>query len=157
MSNAIRAQNLLKANELGTINLLKEMKAVKGSKKTSCNLPDNVAGVSGEQLIVEEFRSVYSALYNSIDTTDQMSELKAQLNSLIGPDAVDEADLITGQIVKKAATRMKPDNSDVRGSIIMQYPAKYFIHAPVTPACHPCLKVSPELCLSVFQFACPRK
>ena len=55
MSNAIRAQKLLKASELGQINLLKEMKTVKGSKKTSCNLPDNVAGVSGEQLIVEEF------------------------------------------------------------------------------------------------------
>ena len=62
MSNAIRAQNLLKASERGTVDLLKEMKTIKGSKKSSCNLPDNVAGVSGEQLIVEEFCSVYSAL-----------------------------------------------------------------------------------------------
>ena len=53
MSNSIRAQKLLKASEFGSVNLLKEMKTIKGSKKTSCNLPDNVAGVSGEQLIVE--------------------------------------------------------------------------------------------------------
>ena len=136
MSNAIRAQNLLKASELGTIKLLKEMKAVKGSKKNACNLPDNVAGVSGEQLIVEEFRSVYSALYNSIDTTEPMSELKAQLNNLIGPESVDEADLITGDVVKKAATRMKPDKSDVSGGFssnaILNAPDSFFdLLAPV--------------------------
>ena len=102
MSNAIRAQNLLKASERGTVDLLKEMKTIKGSKKSSCNLPDNVAGVSGEQLIVEEFRSVYSALYNSFDTSEQMAELKAQLNNQKGPESVAEVDLITGQAVKEA-------------------------------------------------------
>ena len=100
MSNAIRAQNLLKASEQGAVNLLKEMKEVKGSKKTSSNLPDNVAGVSGEQLIVEEFWLVYSALYNSFDTSEQMAELKAQLNSMIGAGTADDADLITGEVVK---------------------------------------------------------
>ena len=85
MSNAIRAQNLLKASELGKVNLLKEMKEVKGSKKNSCNLPDNVAGVSGEDLIVEEFRAVYSALYNSFDTSEPMAELKAQFSSVQWP------------------------------------------------------------------------
>ena len=113
MSNSIRAQNLLKASEFGSVNLLKEMKTIKGSKKTSCNLPDTVAGVSGEQLIVEEFRSVYRALYNSIDTSEEVKDL---LNQQIGPGASDQADLITGDTVKKAAVRMKPDKSDVIGT-----------------------------------------
>ena len=112
------------------------MKTIKGSKKTSCNLPDNVAGVSGEQLIVEEFRSVYSALYNSIDTSEQMEELKDQLNQQIGPGAADQADLITGETVKKAAVRMKPDKSDVSSSFssnaILNAPDSFFnLQAPV--------------------------
>ena len=48
MSNAIRARSLLEAGQHGSVNLLKEMKSIKGSKKSSANLPDNVAGVSGE-------------------------------------------------------------------------------------------------------------
>ena len=59
----------LEDGQLGSADLLKEMKTIKGSKKTSGNLPDNVAEVSGQQLIVEEFRSVYSALYNSFEST----------------------------------------------------------------------------------------
>ena len=109
MANAARARHLLEASQLGSVALLKEMKTIKGSKKSSCNLPDNVAGVSGEQLIVEEFRSVYSALYNSFDTSQQMEELKAELNAKIGPDSILEVDMITGEAVKKAAARMKPD------------------------------------------------
>ena len=115
---------------------MEEMKSIKGSKKTSCNLPDNVAGVSGEQLIVEEFRSVYCALYNSYDTSEKMAELKSQLNDQIGPDSVLVADLITGQVVKEAARRMKPDKADVSGSFssnaILNAPDSFFdLIAPV--------------------------
>ena len=44
-----------------------------------------------------------------------MAELKAQLNDHIGPGSTLEADIITGETVKKSATRMKPDKSDVSG------------------------------------------
>ena len=136
MSNAIRARSLLEAGQHGSVNLLKEMKSIKGSKKSSANLPDNVAGVSGEQLIVEEFRSVYSALYNSYDTSELMTELKAELNNKINADSIHEADKITGQVVKKAATRMKPDKSDVSGGFtsnaILITPDSFFdLIAPV--------------------------
>jgi hypothetical protein len=41
MSNSLRARNLLQVSELGTVALLKEMKSIKGTKKSSSNLPDN--------------------------------------------------------------------------------------------------------------------
>ena len=55
MSESIRAQRLLEASQNGSVEFLKEMKKIKGSKKTNDDLPDIVAGVSGEDLIVEEF------------------------------------------------------------------------------------------------------
>ena len=136
MANAIRARNLLQASQLGSVALLKEMKTIKGSKKTSCNLPDNVAGVSGEQLIVGDVWSVYCELYKYFDTSQQMADLKAQLNAQIGPGSSLEADLITGETVKKAATRMRPDKADVSGSFssndILNAPDIFFdLIAPV--------------------------
>ena len=68
MSNSIRAQHLLEASEQGSVNLLTEMKKIKGSKKDSDSLPDSVGGVSGEHSIVEEFKEVYCQLYNSSGT-----------------------------------------------------------------------------------------
>ena len=54
-----------------------------------------VAGVSGEDLIVEEFRKMYQTLYNSCDTSAEMDNLKDKLSDLIrAGNSVAEADLI---------------------------------------------------------------
>ena len=79
MANAIRARRLLEASEAGSIDLFKELKKIKGSKKSSEGLPDLVAGATGEKAIVEEFRKVYESLYNSCDTSEAMNELKKLL------------------------------------------------------------------------------
>ena len=67
MSNTIRAIKLLEASQLGSCQLLKEIKKVKGSKKEVNDLPEVVGGASGQPQIVEEFKNVYSALYNLND------------------------------------------------------------------------------------------
>ena len=59
MAESIRSKKLLEASELGSVNLLMEIKKIKVEKKSSESLPDMVAGVSGESLIAEEFRKVY--------------------------------------------------------------------------------------------------
>ena len=46
MANSIRSQKLLEASELGSVNLLMDMKKIKGDKKSVESLPDMVAGVS---------------------------------------------------------------------------------------------------------------
>ena len=54
---------------MGSINLLAEMKKIKGSKKAANNLPDTVAGKTGEEAIVREFRKVCQDLNNMSDDT----------------------------------------------------------------------------------------
>ena len=124
MSSSLRARKLLQASETGSCELLKEMKKIKGGKKESNDLPDSVGGASGEHSIVEEFRKVYFALYNSSDTSEDMAVLKEELKTLI--TGTREADLITGKAVKEAATRMKPKKSDISGS----YTSEAILNAP---------------------------
>ena len=76
MSNSLRAKRLLEASEVDTVELLKEMKKVKGVNKGNHDLPDVVGGVSGQPQVVEEFRKVYYDLYNSCNTSETMSELR---------------------------------------------------------------------------------
>ena len=123
--------------EQGSIDLMNEMKKIKGSKKVHEDLPDTVAGVAGEDLIVEEFRLMYQKLFNSCDTSEGVENIKDQLKDLIGRDlSVSDADLITGSVLKDAACRMKPGKGDVSGSYtsdaILNAPDSFFnIMAPV--------------------------
>ena len=69
-------------------------------------------------------------------TVPSITPLKGQLNSEIEAGSSHEADRITGQAVKEAATRMKPDKSDVSGSFtsnaILNAPDSFFdLIAPV--------------------------
>ena len=70
MSKSLRARKLLDASESGSVDLLSEMKKIKGGKKVHADLPECLAGVSGEANIVEAFKNVYSELYNSSSTSD---------------------------------------------------------------------------------------
>ena len=130
MSNSLRARNLLQASETDSCELLKEMKKIVGSKKGSQDLPDSVGGATGEAEVVEEFRKVYSALYNSSDTSDDLYDLKAKLTAEISDGSIVEADKITGKIVKEAACRMKPKKSDISQSFtsdaILNAPDNFF-------------------------------
>ena len=82
-SDLIRAQKLLEASESGSVNLLLEMKKIKGSKKMKHDLPDDVGGANGEVNIVERFCDVYEELYNSSESSDTLNVLKHQLNGMI--------------------------------------------------------------------------
>ena len=130
MSSSLRARRLLEASETGSCELLQEMKKIRGDKKACGDLPDSVGGASGEQDIVEEFRKVYFALYNSSDTSENMTELKDELKALI--TSAEDANLITGKAVKEAAARMKAKKSDVSGSYtsdaILNAPDIFFDH-----------------------------
>ena len=113
-ADLIRAQKLLDAAEAGNADLLNEMKKIKGFKKTRLDLPDEVAGANGEANIVEKFCEVYEELYNSSGSSDALLEIKEKLGGLIvGEESVVEVFKITGDIVKKAACKMKPGKGDV--------------------------------------------
>ena len=132
MANAIRTQKLLEASETSSVDLLKEMKKLKGNKLSSDNLADVVDGVTGENMIVEEFRKMYEDLYNSCDTRDDMESLGQRIRSLISNSCMDDVNLVTGPTVKEAAERMKAGKGDVTGSYtsdtILNAPDIFFEH-----------------------------
>jgi hypothetical protein len=132
MSKSIRARKLLEASESGSVNLLGEMKKIKGGKNVHADLPECVAGVSGETNIMEAFKDVYSELYNLSSTSDQMLELKQLLHSEISENSLHEVNRISGASVKEAACRMKPGKSDVSTSYtsdaILNAPDTFFDH-----------------------------
>ena len=54
-ADLIRAQKLLEAAETGTTDLLREMKKVRGAKNLNNDLPEEVAGASGDGNIADNF------------------------------------------------------------------------------------------------------
>ena len=74
--DTLRAKKLLEASQSGSMDLLAEMKKTKGTKKGATCLPDTVAGKTGEENIVTEFRRVYQELYNMCDDGEALAKLK---------------------------------------------------------------------------------
>ena len=117
----IQARHLLEASETGSMELLKEMKRIKGGKKTNLDLPENVAGASGEVNIVAKFRDFYEGIYNSSESNAAVEEIKAKIKAVLtsdqgAEDSLKEVHKLSGDIVKKAACRMKPKKGDVSES-----------------------------------------
>ena len=114
-ADLIRAQKLLEAAESGSVNLLLEMKKIRGAKKMKHDLPDDVGGANGEVNIVEKFCEVYEELYNSSGSSEAMEALKGQINDMIDESETSEYEIgkVTGSIVKDAACKMKAGKGDV--------------------------------------------
>ena len=80
----------------------------------------------GQEEILEMFRQLYAALYNSAGTEGQMVDLKRQVQSMVDCTAETEVLKITGKEVQKAAVRMKPGKKDVSQG----HTSDIFLHAP---------------------------
>ena len=115
-ADATRLEKLLEAAQSGDVELLKQMKTIKGSKKQHSTVTENLDGANGCEAISEKFKAVYEALYNSAESMDEMNAIKEKLNILIGLDSMVQVNRITGSAVKEACTRMKPGKADVTGS-----------------------------------------
>ena len=108
-----KAEKLLVAALQGDTALLKEMKIIRRGGGGPAELPDTVAGGNGEEEIVEKFKLVYSGLYNSASTNEEMQVLQDTVEKLVTPEAVSEVSRVTGASVKAAVCNMKPRKSDV--------------------------------------------
>ena len=126
LANSVRAKNLFEQAQLGDINLLKEMKRIKGSKKQASACPDNVDGAHGADEISELFKTVYEELYNSAESENAMLEIKTKLQAMIDVNSLAEVQKVTGEAVKKACSRMKPGKADVTGS----FTSDILLHSP---------------------------
>ena len=114
-ADLIRAKKMFVASMEGDLNLLKEMKNVKGGKGSSTDLPDTVADANGELEIVEKFKDVYCTLYNSADSSAEMSELLATVTAGIQGDSMVEVKKVTGSKVKEAVGMLHPRKGDISG------------------------------------------
>ena len=121
-----KAENLLAAALQGDTALLEEMKKIRKGDGGPAELPDTVAGANGELEIVEKFRLVYSGLYNSVNTADEMKALHEKVQKLITPGSVHQVAMVTGTVVKEAVCSMKPRKSDVSGC----YTSDALLNAP---------------------------
>ena len=126
MSNNIRARKLMDASQSGDVDLLKEMKKIKGGKKTNVNLPECVEDAMGQDEIVEKFKEVYSALYNSAESSIAMEEIKNRIKEMVGQDSIKEVEKVTGKVVRMAVQKMKAGKSDISGS----FSSDALLHSP---------------------------
>ena len=148
-----KAKTLFEASLIGELDLLKEMKNIRGDSKAHNDLPDNVAGANGEEEIVEKFLNVYQAVFNSAGSGAEMDEIKTKVKQMIKSDSIEEVWKVTGSKVKQAALLMKPDKSDVTGSFttdaILNSPdimfeqlacvyRSWLVHGTVTPSLLAC-------------------
>ena len=113
---SIKAKRLLEATQEGHVNLLEELKKIKGCKKQKDTLPATVAGTTGEKEISEESRKEYSALYNSHHDEEAMKSLSEEIEAEVTKDLVLEVNKIMAEVVKLAMRKVKPGKGDVTGS-----------------------------------------
>ena len=125
-ANSAKAFSFLAAAESGDQALLKEMRRVLGSRRQAQELPDCLEGAVGQNEVLEKFRTLYEALYNSAGTKGKVDELLETMNSRIDCRSEGEARKITGEEVAKACRRMRSGKIDVTQG----YSSDVFSHAP---------------------------
>ena len=111
--NSMKGRLLLQADEEGNKALMAEMRKVLGPKHDPQQLPDSFEGEVGHEEILEKFRGLYSALYNSAGTQLMMDELLKLVESQVDCRSEGEVEKVTGRIVQQAAMKMKPGKVDV--------------------------------------------
>ena len=98
---------------MGDMYLLEEMKKTLGKKQVSDAIPESLEGEVTEEGVVNKFKELYEALYNSCGSEDAMALIKDRLTGIVTADSISEVRKITGAAVKKACLRMKPGKCDV--------------------------------------------
>ena len=110
---AKKKNRLAVAADLGNAEFLNELQTSFNKKKTAQKVPDCLEGRVDHEGILEQFKERYQALYNSADTSNEMSYLKERLTDLISKDCIKEVAKITPAAVKMGCRRMKAGKIDV--------------------------------------------
>ena len=79
----VLATKFLEASERGEMDLLKEMKHIRGSKNKGQSMPEMIDGKTSDDEIIKKFKEVYEELYNSSESVDAMMTIKMKLKELI--------------------------------------------------------------------------
>ena len=125
-ANSMRAADLQEAAGKGDHDLMEEMKKTVGKQTVCDTMPESLEGEVTEDGIINKFKELYGALYNSCPSKSAMTILKDKLSSLLTSDSLAEVQKITGDVVKNACMRMKPGKTDVSEA----YSSDVFLHSP---------------------------
>ena len=109
-----QAQGLFGAAMAGDIQLFKEMRRVKSGKGQMEEMAETVDGVTGEQGVADTFAGIFSTLYNSSGSEEEMARMQNRIRGLVqAEDSVVEVNRVTAEVVKQAACSLKPHKMDV--------------------------------------------
>ena len=125
-ANSAKAHVLLDAAARGDQALLHEMRRVLGSKHQAQEVPEALEGEVGQGPVLEKFRSLYSALYNSASTSANMEELKERMKSMLDCRSEGEIRKVTPEEVAAACRKMNGGKVDVSQG----YMSDVFRHPP---------------------------
>ena len=62
--------------------------------------------------IPEHFKTIYSYLYNSVEDAEDMAKVSSEVEDKIGEFSLNDVSRVTPDIVKEAASKLKPGKSD---------------------------------------------
>ena len=115
-ANSAKAHLLLSAAESGDRALLQAMKRVIGSTRQEQQVPDSLEGAHGSGAVLDKFKSLYEALYNSAASVVKMGNILTTIDEMLDCRAEGEVRRVTTNVVAAACRRMKPGKVDVTGS-----------------------------------------
>ena len=121
-----KAEELLKAAEIGDSALMNELKNTFDKKCPEQRIPDSLHGEVTPDDILEKFRACYQELFNSSASDIAMAEIKTKVKHLIDDNSAWEVSKVTADIVKEACCRMRTGKNDVTDA----YSSDAFLHAP---------------------------
>ena len=101
--------------------LFKEIKALRKSDPVIATSMDGAT-----ENIPDHFGGIYSQLYNSANDTEKMEEVHAFVEAAVNSSHLDKVSLITPDILKEAASKLKPGKSDP----LYSFSSDCFKHGP---------------------------
>jgi hypothetical protein len=111
----------------GDMELMKELRRVQSGKGEMEELAETVDSVTGEGQVADKFTEVYSMLDNSAASKEGMEALQGRLRGLLETeDSRAEVGKMTAEVVKEAASLMRPHKMDVSQG----FTSDTLLHAP---------------------------
>ena len=95
-------------------------------QKIKQKVPDCLEGETTKEGIIEKFRELYSELYNSANTSNEVLVVKERFKNMSEQCSKVEVNKINNDIVTQACNRIKAGKSDVTEA----YSSDIFINAP---------------------------
>ena len=91
----------------GNGNIFKEIKKLRSAKPIIATSMDGVT-----EDIPGHFKNIFSELYNSADDTEELLDVLRQVEERIDDSSIDDVNLVTPDIVRKAAKNLQDSKSD---------------------------------------------